>query len=61
MRDTFVGPDADAIETFCSVVGNQGQNYKVTRNAAPVDFTIVKCWQVHVDDSFELWAFTDYF
>jgi fatty acid synthase subunit alpha, fungi type len=57
IRDTFVGPEvtieADDIETFCSVVGNQDQSYKATRNSAvmaPMDFAIVTGWQVHVDN-----------
>lgn len=53
IRDTFVSPEvmieAEDIETFYSIVGNQEQNYKATRNAtlmAAIDFAIVTGWQV---------------
>ncbi|KAH8100945.1 fatty acid synthase [Cristinia sonorae] len=52
VRDTFAGPevtiDADEVEDFCSVIGNQGEAFKTTRNAevqAPMDFAIVTGWQ----------------
>lgn len=53
VRETFTGPevtiDANAIETFCSVVGNDGEAFKTARNEtvqAPMDFAIVTGWQV---------------
>ena len=53
VRETFKGPevtiDASHIETFCSVVGNDGENFKTTRTdevQAPMDFAIVTGWQV---------------
>ncbi|KAG8733585.1 3-oxoacyl-[acyl-carrier-protein] synthase [Ceratobasidium sp. 423] len=52
IRDTFVGPEvtvtAEAVERFCAVVGNQGEQFKSTRNEsvqAPMDFAIVTGWQ----------------
>ncbi|EGN98830.1 hypothetical protein SERLA73DRAFT_168429 [Serpula lacrymans var. lacrymans S7.3] len=52
LRDTFVGPDvtikSSDIETFCAVVGNQGEEFKTTRTSivkAPMDFAIVTGWQ----------------
>lgn len=55
VRDTFVGPevtiDADSVEDFCSVIGNQGEAFKTTRTSevqAPMDFAIVTGWQVSV-------------
>jgi fatty acid synthase subunit alpha, fungi type/fatty acid synthase subunit beta, fungi type len=48
IRDTFTGPEitveARAVETFCAVVGNQGERFKTTWNSevkAPMDFAIV--------------------
>ena len=53
VRDTFVGPevtiDSKAVEEFCSVIGNQGEDFKTKRAAevrAPMDFAIVTGWQV---------------
>ena len=53
IHETFVGPDvtieADAVERFCAVVGNQGESFKVARNdvvKAPMDFAIVTGWKV---------------
>ena len=53
LRDTFTGPevtiDEDDVETFCAVVGNQGEAFKTARNdtpLAPMDFAIVTGWQV---------------
>lgn len=53
VRDTFTGPevtiDEDDIESFCAVVGNQGEAFKSARNEtplAPMDFAIVAGWQV---------------
>jgi fatty acid synthase subunit alpha, fungi type len=52
LTEKFVGPevtiDADDIETFCGVVGNQGESFKSTREddvKAPMDFAIVTGWQ----------------
>ncbi|OJT02257.1 Fatty acid synthase subunit alpha [Trametes pubescens] len=52
VRDTFTGPevtiDEDDIESFCAVVGNQGEAFKSARNEtplAPMDFAIVAGWQ----------------
>lgn len=53
IKDTFTGPEitieASDVETFCGVVGNQGENFKTARNSdakAPMDFAIVTGWQV---------------
>ena len=53
IKEKFTGPDvtieASDIETFCSVVGNQGESFKTVRNSsvkAPMDFAIVTGWQV---------------
>lgn len=61
VRDTFVGPevaiDADNVEDFCSVIGNQGEAFKTTRNSevqAPMDFAIVTGWQVCTSLAFAL-------
>ncbi|KAG8889684.1 3-oxoacyl-[acyl-carrier-protein] synthase [Tulasnella sp. 332] len=52
LRDTFTGPEvtisAAAVESFCSVVGNQGEVFKGKRSEtlqAPMDFAIVTGWQ----------------
>ena len=57
LRDTFTGPevtiDEDDVETFCAVVGNQGEAFKSARNdtpLAPMDFAIVTGWQVSCSD-----------
>jgi fatty acid synthase subunit alpha, fungi type len=57
VKETFVGPEvtieADAVETFCAIVGNQDQSFKVARNSqvkAPMDFAIVTGWQVRTVD-----------
>lgn len=54
IRETFVGPEvtieAEAVEKFCAVVGNQGESFKTVRNdavQAPMDFAIVTGWKVH--------------
>jgi enoyl reductase-like protein len=60
VHETFVGPDvrieAEEVETFCAVVGNQSEAFKSTRTdavKAPMDFAIVTGWQVryslHID------------
>lgn len=53
LRDTFTGPEvtiqANDVETFCSVVGNEGEAFKTARTdrvQAPMDFAIVTGWQV---------------
>ena len=53
VRATYTGPevtiDAAAIESFCGIVGNQGELYKKARVEevrAPMDFAIVTGWQV---------------
>lgn len=53
VRDTFTGPEvtiqASDVETFCSVVGNEGESFKTARKdkvQAPMDFGIVTGWQV---------------
>lgn len=41
--------DAQAVQRFCDVVGNQGESFKSARNErvmAPMDFAIVMGWQV---------------
>ena len=55
IREKFTGPEvtieADAVETFCAVVGNQGECFKTARSSdvkAPMDFAIVAGWQVNV-------------
>ncbi|KAF7965824.1 hypothetical protein HWV62_41719, partial [Athelia sp. TMB] len=52
IKETFVGPEvtieAEAVETFCAVVGNQGEHFKTARTEnvkAPMDFAIVTGWQ----------------
>src|SRR3984957_18178288 len=52
IRDTFTGPeitiDVAAVETFCGVVGNQGESFTAVRSPeakAPMDFAIVTGWQ----------------
>lgn len=53
VRETFHGPEVTVtavdVETFCDVVGNQGEAFKTARNEkvqAPMDFGIVTGWQV---------------
>jgi fatty acid synthase subunit beta len=48
IRDKFTGPEAtteaEAVETFCAVVGNQSESFKAVRRSdvtAPMDFAIV--------------------
>jgi fatty acid synthase subunit alpha len=52
LHEKFVGPEveitAEDIETFCGVVGNQGESFKSARTdavKAPMDFAIVTGWQ----------------
>ncbi|KZT67951.1 hypothetical protein DAEQUDRAFT_367722 [Daedalea quercina L-15889] len=52
LRDTFTGPEvtiqATDVETFCAVVGNEGEAFKTVRAdrvQAPMDFAIVTGWQ----------------
>jgi fatty acid synthase subunit alpha len=53
VRETFSGPEVTIqtsdIETFCAVVGNEGESFKTARKEkvqAPMDFGIVTGWQV---------------
>lgn len=53
IRETFVGPqvtiEAEDVEQFCAVVGNQGESFTTARNdnvQAPMDFAIVTGWKV---------------
>jgi fatty acid synthase subunit beta len=53
LRTTFTSEqipvDAETVERFCAVVGNQGETFKAIRNEkvqAPMDFAIVTGWQV---------------
>ncbi|KAH9950013.1 fatty acid synthase [Amylocystis lapponica] len=52
LRETFVGPEvtieAGHVETFCAVIGNDGEAFKSVRTdklQAPMDFAIVTGWQ----------------
>ena len=54
VRETFIGPEVvisgQEVETFCGVVGNQNEAYKLARTTnvkAPMDFAIVTGWQVN--------------
>lgn len=67
LRDSFTGPevtiDEDDVETFCAVVGNQGEAFKSARNEiplAPMDFAIVTGWQVRCESIQALLLSTDY-
>jgi fatty acid synthase subunit alpha, fungi type len=53
VRATYTGPEvtinANDIDTFCNVVGNQSEPFKAARTTevqAPMDFAIVTGWQV---------------
>lgn len=53
VRGLFEGPEVtiekEHVERFCSVVGNDGEDFKSVRSAetqAPMDFAIVTGWQV---------------
>lgn len=53
LKQKFVGPNitinASTVETFYSVVGNQGESFRTVRNSsvkAPMDFAVVPSWQV---------------
>jgi fatty acid synthase subunit alpha, fungi type len=53
IRGIFTSPEtalqAEDIEKFCAVVGNDGESFKSARNEqvqAPMDFGIVTCWKV---------------
>ncbi|KAF8525925.1 hypothetical protein BU17DRAFT_74311 [Hysterangium stoloniferum] len=59
LRDTYIGPevviDVNHVERFCSVVGNQSESFKSTRNEiakAPMDFAIVTGWQAIMQSIF---------
>ncbi|KAL4066936.1 hypothetical protein J3A83DRAFT_4165578 [Scleroderma citrinum] len=52
VRETFIGPEVTIsgqdVETFCGVIGNQNEAYKLARTSvvkAPMDFAIVTGWQ----------------
>ncbi|KAI0950742.1 hypothetical protein AcW1_007973 [Taiwanofungus camphoratus] len=52
VRETFTGPEvtieAEEVESFCAVVGNDGEAFKTARAQtvqAPMDFAIVTGWQ----------------
>ncbi|KAF9467993.1 fatty acid synthase [Collybia nuda] len=52
IHETFVGPEvtieAEDVEQFCAVVGNQGESFTTVRNEniqAPMDFAIVTGWK----------------
>ena len=58
VKEKFTGPnvviESSEIETFCSVVGNQGESFKTVRHSsvkAPMDFAIVTGWQVCIPPS----------
>ncbi|WRT68297.1 uncharacterized protein IL334_005273 [Kwoniella shivajii] len=59
---TFTGDevvvDAQAVQRFCDVVGNQSEAFKSARNdkiSAPMDFAIVLGWQlVHLSNGFRM-------
>ena len=58
IKDKFTGPEitieASAVETFCAVVGNQGESFKAVRSSdvkAPMDFVIVTSWKVSIMSS----------
>ena len=55
IKDKFTGPEiiieTSAVETFCAVVGNQGESFKAVRSSdvkAPMDFAIVTGWKVSI-------------
>jgi enoyl reductase-like protein len=55
IREKFTGPEitieASAVETFCAIIGNQGESFKTARTTdvkAPTDFAIVTGWQVSI-------------
>lgn len=65
VRATYTGPevtiDASAVERFCSVIGNQGEQFKAARVAevqAPMDFAIVTGWQVRRTRCYHSLGFT---
>ena len=52
VHDKFTGPevkiDAETVEKFCAIIGNDGEAFKSTRTdevQAPMDFAIVTGWQ----------------
>ena len=55
VHETFIGPEvarfiSGQVETFCGVVGNQNEAYKLARTTkvkAPMEFAIVTGWQVN--------------
>ncbi|KAF9490473.1 fatty acid synthetase alpha subunit [Pleurotus eryngii] len=59
LKASFSGPEvviaAETVEKFCSVVGNQGEEFKTSRNEsvkAPMDFAIVTGWQAIIKSIF---------
>jgi fatty acid synthase subunit beta len=59
IRQRFSGPEVTIeskdIETFCDVVGNQGESFKTVRRdgvQAPMDFAIVTGWQAIMQSIF---------
>ena len=55
VHEIFIGPEvarfiSGQVETFCDVVGNQNEAYKLaqtTKVKAPMEFAIVTGWQVN--------------
>ncbi|KAJ3783459.1 fatty acid synthase [Lentinula aff. detonsa] len=59
IHDTFTGPEvtlnADDIEKFCAIVGNNDESFKSVRTgnvSAPMDFAIVAGWQAIIKSIF---------
>ncbi|KAE9382644.1 hypothetical protein BT96DRAFT_952022, partial [Gymnopus androsaceus JB14] len=59
VHDTFTGPEvtlnANDIEKFCSIVGNNDESFKSVRTdkiSAPMDFAIVAGWQAIIKSIF---------
>ena len=57
LKQKFAGSNitinASTVETFCSVVDNQGESFKTVRNSsmkAPMDFAIVLSWHWQVSN-----------
>lgn len=68
IRETFVGPEvtieAEDVEQFCAVVGNQGESFTTIRNdnvQAPMDFAIVTGWKVYTFCLFRIFRKLNYF
>jgi fatty acid synthase subunit alpha, fungi type len=61
IHETFTGPEvtinAETIERFCAVVGNEDSSFQLARNSevkAPIHFEIVAGWQVSGNSVFIL-------